>query len=196
MKGLIRFLKVTLVGGIVLLVPLVLGVVVVEKAFHILKFLSQPLDRLIPVQTVAGVAFVDLLTVVIMLALCVLAGLAALSPVGQKLIDKLDKILLIVVPGYCWFKGVTGSVSDDEAKVKLKPVSARLDDQWLVGFEVDRAGDGMVAVYLPGSPDPRSGSVCYMAADRVKPVPGDFHSMMKTLKRLGCDSAGFVDAAK
>ena len=170
-------------------------VVFVGKAFQIVKVLAEPLDRLLPIQTLAGVAFVDFLTVVLMVGLCLLAGLAARSQAGRKVNDRVEALLLQFVPGYGWVKGVTGSVSDAEAEILLKPVIARLDDQAQIGFEVDRTRDGLVAIYVPGAPDPRSGSLSFITPDRVEPLDVGFQAVLMSFKRLGCGASSPLDDA-
>ncbi len=114
-----------------------------------------------------------------------LAGTLALQPLGGEVNKKLDAVLLQLVPGYAWVKGITGDIHDDDDEDALKPVLVRLDDQFQLGLEVDRAADGLVAVYLPGSPDPRSGAVSYVTADRIRPVDSGFKAVMKICKNRG-----------
>ena len=71
---------------------------------------------------------------------------------------------------HAWVKGMTGEIHDEDAEEVLKPVLVRFDDQFQLAFEVDRTADGLVAVYLPGSPDPRSGAVSYVTGDRIQPA--------------------------
>lgn len=185
-------LKTTILGGFVFLLPLVLVVATLGKAFNIIKFLAQPLDRLFPDITVVGVIIMDVVTVVLMVVLCLLAGLAARSPFGKKLQGKIDAVLLHVVPGYGWIKSVTSNVGDAETDGFLKPVLARFDDQSQIGFEVDRTEDGLVAVYLPGAPDPRGGTVSYVTADRIQAINVDAQAVITKLKKLGCGSAAML----
>ncbi len=60
-----------------------------------------------------------------------------------------------------------------------------MDDQAQVGFEVERLDNGLVAVYLPGSPDTWSGVVAYLTEDRVEVLNVDFATASKTLSTLG-----------
>ena len=185
MKKIVDFLRLTLIGGVIFLIPLVIVVAAVGKAFQIMQAVAAPLDRLIPVESVAGIAFVDVLAVIVMVLLCLIAGLAARSPWGRKIYTRLDELLLQMIPGYAWIKGVTGEISDEQAKATLKPVLARFDDLYQVGFEVDRTDDGLVAVYLPGAPDPRSGSLSYMTPDRIQGIDAGFTTVSQSFKKLG-----------
>ena len=192
MKKMAEFLRLTLIGGVIFLIPLVIIVAAVGKAFQIMQVVAAPLNRLIPIESVAGFAFIDVLAVIVMVLLCLIAGLAARSPWGRKMYAKLDELLLQMIPGYAWVKGVTGEISDDEAAATMKPVLARFDDLFQVGFEVDRTDDGLVAVYLPGAPDPRSGSLSYMTADRIQRIDAGFADVSKSFKKLGRGSGAML----
>ena len=101
-----------------------------------------------------------------------------------------------MIPGYAWVKGITGGIRDDDAEDLLKPVLVRFDDQTQLGFEVDRAADGMVAVYLPGAPDPRSGAVSYVTGDRIQPVDSGVKGVVKICKNLGRGSTEMLASQK
>jgi uncharacterized membrane protein len=192
MNRLHALFRTTLVGGALFLIPLVFVVVILGKAFQIMKVIAKPIGRLIPVDSVAGFAIVEILTVFIMILSCLLVGMLARSPWGRRVHEKLDALLLQMIPGYAWVKGITGGIQDDEADAVLKPVLVRLDDQFQLALEVDRAPDGLVAVYLPGAPDPRSGVVSYVTADRIQPVNAGFKTVVKICKNLGRDSTAIL----
>lgn len=180
-----QFLRTTLVGGIIFLIPLVFVVAVLGKALQITKSVAVPIGNLIPIESVAGVAIVPILMTVILFLSCFLAGVAARSPAGQRVYKKLDTILLRMIPGYAWVKGVTGDISDEDAEKALKPVMVRFDDQHQLAFEVDRTADGLVAVYLPGAPDPHAGTVSFVTSDRVQSIDAGFKAVTRVCKNFG-----------
>jgi len=190
-----KLIRTTLLGGILFLIPLVFVVAVAKNAFGILKVVARPLGNLIPVDSVLGYAVVEILTIAIMVLLCLIAGLIAQGRWAQGLYEKLDEILLNLIPGYGWVKGVTGGIRDDEAEEALRPVMVRFDDQSQLGFEVDRMDGGLVVVYLPGSPDARSGAVTYVEEDRVGPLDVEFMAVVKSLKHLGRGSGAMIRAS-
>ena len=192
MKKFRKMIQTTFIGGFIFLIPLVVIVAVVGKAISIMQLVAVPLGEMIPVDSVAGVGIVPILTAVILVVPCLLAGMAARSSWGRKVYKKLDDTLLQVIPAYAWVKGMTSSISDEDAKDVLKPVLIRFDDQSQLGFEVDRAVDGSVAVFLPGAPDPRSGAVSYVAADRVQAVEVGVHAITKICKNLGRNSVAIL----
>lgn len=185
MKAITSLVKSTAIGGVVFLLPLVLAVVVFGKAFSIVKTVSMPVANLISAEKFAGYAVADLLALTMLLVVTLLAGILARSPVFGEFYRKIDAIILQLIPGYSYMKGMTGSLSDSDAEQSLKPVAAIQDDTVLIGYEVERLTDGWVAVYLPGAPDARSGSVAYFTDDRIVPLDTDFAGIASCLKTLG-----------
>jgi len=196
MKNMRLLIRTTLIGGVLFLIPLVFVVAIFGKAVQIMTSLAVPLGKLIPIDSVAGIAVVPILATLIMFFACLIAGLLARSPAGQKVYTKLDAVLLQMIPGYAWVKGVTGGISDEDAEEVLKPVLIRFDDQFQLGYEVERKTDGLVAVYLPSSPDPRSGTVSFVEDDRVQSIDVSFTAISKICKNLGRGSITMLSGQK
>lgn len=51
-----NFIKTTAIGGLLFLVPIVVLAVIPKKAYNIMMLVAVPLDRLIPIETIGGVA--------------------------------------------------------------------------------------------------------------------------------------------
>lgn len=179
-----KLIRTTLIGGVVFLVPLVFVVVLVGKAFQVLKVVVTPMSDLLPPDHIAGVAPAVILTAVVMLLLCFAAGMLARSRPARVLYQKLDETLIQIIPGYSWAKGMTGNLSDDEAEATLSPVLVRFDDQYQIGFEVDRSEAGLVAVYLPAAPNAREGAISFVEPDRVEPIKAGLGQVARSYKHL------------
>ena len=80
---------------------------------------------------------------------------------------------------------MTSSVVEAEKDEAMKTVMVRLDDYAQLAFEIERTGSGDVVVYLPGAPNPWSGSVCVMSPDRVMPVDISMLAAVQHIKHLG-----------
>ncbi len=180
-----NFLKTTLIGGLVFLIPFVIIVAVLGKAVRIMMLVAQPFSKMLPFEDVAGIAIINLLALLIVIFLCFFAGFVARSALGRGAFSWLDSKLMALIPGYAFSKSFTGSIEKGEDKKVLVPVLARFDDQAQVGFEVERLENGLVAVFLPGSPDTLSGTVAYLTEDRVDILNIDFATVTKTLRTLG-----------
>ena len=185
MKTVASLFKTTVIGGLVFLIPLVLLVGLVGKAFNIMRTVSTPVVNLISAEKFAGYAVADLLAITALLFIALLAGLLARSSLFDGFYQKLDAVILQVIPGYSYIKGMTGSLSDTDAEKTLKPVAVIQDDMVQIGYEVERLPDNWVAVFLPGAPDTRSGSVGYFTDDRIRRLDTNFAGLASCLKTLG-----------
>ena len=101
------FMQATIAGGFLFLVPLVLTVLLLREMLQVAGKLFVPMARLLPAEHVAGVTAVDLLTVVIIVAVCFVAGLLAQTRIGRALGDRLERVVLGRVPGFTFLKSMT-----------------------------------------------------------------------------------------
>jgi uncharacterized membrane protein len=191
-----KFILTTILGGVVFLIPFVLAVVLLGKGFKIMRIMAEKVDMLLPWDSIVGLPLVNLLAIFFLISFCFIAGLAAKSGWGKNLQNRIDDILLNFVPGYAWIKGLTGSVSAEEAAAIFKPVWIRFDDQYQVGFEVERCEGGLVAVFLPGAPDPRAGTLIYVDSVRVDELAAGFKDIANNYRRLGLGSAAKISNSK
>ena len=185
MNGKFQLLTTTVIGGIVFLVPIIVCIIILGKAFEIMRKLVAPLAHALQIDSVAGVVVVDLIAVAAVVLVCFIAGLAAKTALASQLVAWLESNLLSRIPAYAFIKGMTDSVAGLEESESLKPVLARYDDNWQVAFEVERIDDQYVAVYVPGAPDPWSGGVIIMSVDRIQPLDLPMNVAIHNIRHLG-----------
>jgi uncharacterized membrane protein len=77
MKALGEFIRTTLIGGILFLLPIVVLIVVLGKAQTISGRIVAPVAERMPVPSVGGVAVARILAIVAIALFCFLAGLFA-----------------------------------------------------------------------------------------------------------------------
>ena len=176
-------LKSTLVGGIFVLVPLAVIAFVLGKVFQLANTVASPLGGLLPVDRVIGIAVADVLAVVLIVALCLFAGLAARMKFVADRVERLDDALADIVPRYAVAKSTLSGIADLE-EAELSAILVRFDDCQQLAFEIERSGD-RVAVFLPGSPSPWSGSCVVVDAARVSQLDLPTHQVVALLRVQG-----------
>jgi uncharacterized membrane protein len=180
------------VGGLIFLVPFAMILLVFGKVFSVALRLAEPAEKMIPIESVAGVALADILAVAIILLACLLAGAVATSTRGQRIQRRIDGWLLNLIPRYAFVKSMTESIGGQKENT-LTPVLVRFDDLSQIAFEVERGPDELVTVYLPGSPDPWSGSVAQVTADRIDVLAADFASVVRSLRKIGRGPSALIE---
>ncbi len=191
-----NFLKTAIIGGVAFVIPFIIVVVLLLKAMKIMMVIAAPLDSLIPIDTIGEVALANILALILVIIICFLAGLAAKSLYAKRIHESIDSKLRLFIPGYAFLKGMTGGLEEDSEDKHMIPVVAKLDDSAQIGFEVDRLESGLVVVYLPGAPNPWSGSVVLMTEDRIEKLNLKFTAVTKVMKRIGIGSAEAMSSSK
>lgn len=187
-----HFCIITILGGIVFLIPLVVVVAILGKAFQFMLKIAEPVSKIIPIDNFAGFALVNVVAVLLILVICFFSGLVAESKLGKVLFTSIDNLLLLFIPGYSVMRDRMNTVlGNEEIAKELKPVIVKFDDQSQIAFEVERAEGQLVAVFIPGSPDPWSGGIAYVTADRVESLDIDRKAAIKICQKLG---RGSIDA--
>jgi len=70
-------MKATILGGLLFLVPLAFLAIVLGKAFQISMVIAKPIDAVMPIQSLARIAFINIVAVLLIVLVCFLASLAA-----------------------------------------------------------------------------------------------------------------------
>lgn len=157
-----------------------------------MKTVAEPLSKVVPIDSVADIALVDIIAIILIGLVCFLAGLVAKTERAKRMVSSLESRVLTNIPIYDVIKAkILGTIQASQ-EAGMTPVLTRFDDQWQIAMEVERLADGRVAVFLPGSPDPWSGTVSIVTEDRVEPLDTALPSVVKSLKALGKGSDDVV----
>lgn len=193
MRSIVDVLKSTLIGGVLFLLPLVVMIVIVEKALQIATKVFAPLAPLLGDRPILGVSAATLGSLVALLLLCLVAGVFARTLVAQRFVDFLEGSILGRIPVYGILKSTAEGIAGIENDESMKPVVVRLDDNLVIGLmTAEEEGKDLVAVYLPGAPTPISGSVIYAERERVTPLEATTVEAFAAMKKIGRDSLDLV----
>ena len=178
--------KSTLIGGAIFLIPGCLAFFVLAKAFAVLRSVAVGLGSRLGIDGPLGRVLLDVVAIAVVLLTCFLAGLVARRATAQRLRSKIDQMLLGSFPGYAFVKGLTENMQQSqELATSFLPVWVRFDDFCQVAFETGRLPGGFVALYLPGAPNPWSGNVAFVLAERVSKLPVPVTEALGMIRTLG-----------
>ena len=183
------FFKSTAIGGLLFLLPLFVLGWLLGYVYQAVVVLYEPLKTYLPGSGVAGTALLFGLALVVIVLLCALCGLAARRAITRKFSQTLEKQIMMIFPKYAIYKDIlAGNFGGDAHTPTLRPVAVHLQDMVRIGYEAGRAEQGLVTVYLPGSPDPWMGAVVLIEPARVQSLELGFGDLSAICERLGRDS--------
>jgi uncharacterized membrane protein len=190
-----EFLKTTIVGGILFLMPVILFALILRHAMGFAGKIAKPIAAYVPQHHIAGVAIATIIAALVLLVLSFCAGLVARTRVGKSATHWLEETLLGNLPQYRMVKSLAEGLTQVEGVQGLRPALVGMEGGWQIGYQIEELQDGWVAVFLPQSPTPMSGNVMYLPAARVRLLQIPIPEAMTLIKRLGVGSAATLRGA-
>jgi uncharacterized membrane protein len=192
MKPISHFLRITVLGGVLFLTPIVALVFILGKAFDFARRGLKPVTAIIPDRLVSGATTEAIMAIVLIAILCFLAGLFARTRPAQRIMAELESSVLSKIPAYEYLKQAGASVMGLGEMADHPVVLAQLGGAWRIGVQTGVVDGGLIAVFVPNSPNPMSGSVFLVAANSVRPAGVPLATAMGCLRRCGAGSEAFL----
>ena len=189
-----EFLKTTIVGGILFLMPLILFALILRHAMGFAAKIAKPIAAYAPQNQIAGVAIATIIAALVLLVLSFCAGLAARTRAGKSVTHWLEETLLGNLPQYRMVKSLAEGLTQVEGVQGMQPALVAMEGGWQIGYQLEELQDGWVAVFLPQSPTPMSGNVMFLPTARVRLLEIPIPEAMMLVKRMGVGSAATLHA--
>jgi uncharacterized membrane protein len=192
MKQFREFLVNTLVGGLLVLAPLYLAVLLLLKAMKSLVGLVRPFAMLLP-DWLPGETILSLLLV---LVVCFLIGLAVRTQRGRAVRERIERSLFERLPGYALLRSLSQRLAGENQENTWKPALVEIEEALVPAFIVEELEDGRVTVFVPSVPTPFAGAVYILSPERVHPLDIPFTQAIQSISRWGSGSKDLVAAMK
>ncbi len=180
MKGLAELTKTTLIGGLLVVLPIYLSILLLAKTLGGLLALLSPVTAAIP----AGAQLRQVLAIVIVLAVCLVAGLVVRTGPGLRAKNALERSVLEKIPGYALVRGLAEQVAG-ESEGTFQPALVEVEDALSPGFIIEELEDGRYTVLVPSVPTPAAGSLFILPRERVHPLNVPFTQAVKVISKWG-----------
>jgi len=189
MQSLYQFLKTTVLGGLVVLVPVAVCIYIISAVIEkVLKVLS-PIAKFLHVQSVGGIAIVELAAIFIVIAACFLFGLLIRTAVGQSLGGWVEEKILNLLPGYQLIKKVSLQFAGGSGAAHWPPVLIRVGESRQIGFLVEEHPSGEVTVFVPAAPAVSVGAVHILKSELVEKLDVSMRKVVDCITQLGIGSS-------
>ena len=190
MKVLRQFLTNALVGGVLVVLPIYLAVLVLLKGAQSMGNLIRPFTMLLPEWLPAE----NVLSLLLVLTVCFLIGVAVRTRLGKALRERMETSLFEKLPGYALFRSLTQQLAGEGRENVWKPALAEIEEALVPAFIIEEFEDGRFTVFVPSIPTPLAGAVYILARERVHLLNVPFTQAIKTVSRWGSGSKDLVAA--
>jgi uncharacterized membrane protein len=181
MKNLLLFVAKAVLSGFLIIVPVYLAILLVLKAMESVAKLARPFTLLVPAWFPAE----KLVSLVLVLAICLLIGAAVGTRRGRMVRDRLEKRFFERIPGYALFRSLTQQLAGDTREKVWKPALAEIEEALVPAFIIEEFEDGRYTVFVPSIPTPLAGAVYILERSRVHPLDVPFTHALQVVSRWG-----------
>ena len=187
-----EFVTSTLVGGLFIVVPVYLAVLLLLQGMKSAAGLVRPVAVLVPDWLPAE----TLLSLILVLVLCFLVGVAVRTPTGRAARERLEMVFFERLPGYGLLRSLTQRLAGDSEGHTWMPALVDLEDGLVPAFIIEELDDGRFTVFVPSVPTPLAGAVYVFPRERVHLVDVPFTQAIRSISRWGSGSKDLVAAMR
>ncbi len=189
MKNVMEFLKTTLMGGFLILLPLLLLEMVLEELFETVVVLARPLADFLPGALGEADETSVATAVSLILLISFLLGLVGRSETGRRLGGWIERHTLERFPPYRVLKGLAACIVDFGESTQFQPaLYENTGGERIICYLVEAHDDGWTTILEPWAPTPMAGSVRIVPSERVVLLDAKFGRVTEVLTHWGIGS--------
>ena len=191
MNRLKEFVKSTVVGGLLVILPLAISFLTLTWVFGLVQEAISPLKTIVMQKSPLQGVVADILALALLIVVCFSVGVLVRTRLGKWLYSVLESNVFLKVPGYSLIKETVyqflGKKKSPFSSVALVQI---FDNETLLSaFITDEHADGTCTVFVPTGPNPTSGNIYHLPKDRVHPVDVSIEDAMRSIISCGAGSS-------
>lgn len=194
MDRLKNFIKTSLIGGITVILPAALLVLILKWIFKWATDIIQPFTSLIMARSQFYEFIADTIVIIAILAVCFLIGVFVKTKVGKFIQENLEDYILNFAPGYVILKETVmqflGKKKSPFSSVAL--VQAYENDTLMTAFITDEHENGFCTVFVPTGPNPTTGYIFHLKQQYVHQVNVPVDQALRSVISCGAGSSNLI----
>jgi len=189
MKKLIEFIKITSIGGLVVIVPIAIVTIVIGDTFKKLIEVTKPLTEHMSFGPLTNSIIAVLIVAFLIIAIFFLAGLLLNTFWGKIVKSWFETKIFERIPMYSTFKGLTQSfVGIESSDFPVVEVDLYGSESRVLGIVVEQIPNGRLMVFIPLSPLVTVGQLNIVPNNCVKKLDGSLPDMVKCISQMGLEA--------
>jgi uncharacterized membrane protein len=190
MKKAFMFVAKAVLGGLLIVVPIYLAVLLLLQGMKTVVGLVRPFALLLPDWFPAEKA----LSLLLVLMIFFLIGVAVRTQAGRAARERIERTFFERIPGYALFRSLTQQVAGDNRQNVWKPALVEIEEALVPAFIIEEFEDGRYTVFVPSIPTPLAGAVYILDRKRVHPLNVPFTDALKAVSKWGSGAKDLVAA--
>mgnify|MGYP001199611003 FL=1 len=192
-----HFFLTTILGGLLVILPLTIVFILVRLVFRFTFNLIQPLTNLIDIHKDLNEFLASLIAFGVVIAFFFFVGLFIETQLGKRIWHQIESQWLGKLPMYNIIKETVQQFSGQKEMPFRKVV---LVDPFntgakMTGFITDET-DGIYTVFVPTAPNPTNGFVFHMPANQVELLNVETDKALRSIIAIGVGSQDVLNAPR
>ena len=194
-KRISAFFKTSLLGGILVILPVAILVFVFRWIFKFITNIIQPLTNMVITRSPLPEVSADILVIIIIIMICFVVGIFVKTKLGEMIFKTLENRILKVAPGYSLIKETVVQLLGRKESPFSSVALARIfgNNTLVSAFITDRHSDGSYTLFVPTAPNPTSGAVYHLGGEYVYPINVPVEQAMRSIISCGAGSTMLMD---
>ncbi len=188
------FLKTTLFGGFLVVLPIIVLIFVLGWLYDSLLDKIRPITNILIETTRFSELAASVIAIVVILLLFFIVGLIVQTRIGKYFFHFFEERFLKRIPLYRIIKETViqlfgGDKLIFKSVALVKPFG---NDTMITAFITDESENDYVTVFIPSSPAPTGGYIYHIKKEFVTKIDYPIEQAMKTVLSLGAGSKDFL----
>ncbi len=192
------FIKTSLLGGTLVVLPIVILVLVFKWLYEFIADKIKPLTYILSETAKLQEFVASILAIVLIILVFFLVGMAVKTRLGRFSFAYLEQIFFTKLPLYKIIKETTLQLVGSEKTLfkHVALVNLFSNDTRVTAFITEEHDDGSYTVFVPSGPAPTAGFIYHLPKDRVQIINYPVDKAMKTIISLGAGSKELLNSYK
>lgn len=184
------FISTTFLGGLLILLPLIILIIVFNGFYGFIAQNIRPFTQIL-IETVRLSEFLaSVISLFFILGLSFLTGLLVRTRFGVVAYNIVEENILKRIPGYRIIKGTVAQIFGADKTIFHGVALVQLfgNETLMTAFITETHTDGSYTVFVPSGPAPTAGFIYHLKAEFVHKVDYPVDLALKTIISLGAGS--------
>lgn len=194
MNKLKKFVTTTIIGGLLVILPLAIFLFAANWIFNLVRSIISPLTYLVMAKSSLQGIVADLLVIALVLIVCFFVGVFVRTKLGKLIYAGFESGVLKKAPGYSLIKETVSQFLGNKKSPFSSVALVRIfgNDTLVSAFITDTHKDGSYTVFVPTGPNPTSGNIYHLKEEYVHPIAVSVEDAMRSIISCGAGSSGLV----
>jgi uncharacterized membrane protein len=192
-----HFFVTTLIGGAVVLLPLVIFIFLIRLVVQFVDGILQPLSRIIGPNSDLPEIILDIIALTVVIAFCFAVGLLIRTRMGRSLMRYIEVEWLDKLPAYRTIRDIVQQFTGAKQTPFKTVVTVDVFNTGtrMTGFITDQPEKGLYTVFVPTAPNPTNGFIFHVSKEQLEFLDAKTEDAMRVVIGMGVGSNKILDKA-